>query len=180
METRKRSEYFQLRGFIISHIHHYRQRMLEILNSGEFPSPIIVFVNQKKTADMVAKDLQRGGVIILTQYEITFTDFHVDSGARLLYTQERTKSSEKLPSNPFAAETRTFWWLLIWPAVVSTYRTLVWLSITRCPTLLRHTFIALVRNPTASYLLRAMAYLLISRSYGTSRKARCGYHFPYQ
>ncbi|CAL1704369.1 unnamed protein product [Somion occarium] len=38
-----------------------KHRMLEILNSGQFPSPIIVFVNQKKTADMVAKDLQRGG-----------------------------------------------------------------------------------------------------------------------
>ncbi|KAF7322906.1 hypothetical protein HMN09_00070100 [Mycena chlorophos] len=36
-----------------------RQRMLEILNSGMYASPIIVFVNQKKTADMVAKDLQR-------------------------------------------------------------------------------------------------------------------------
>ncbi|EJF65973.1 pre-mRNA-splicing ATP-dependent RNA helicase PRP28 [Dichomitus squalens LYAD-421 SS1] len=38
-----------------------KQRMLEILNSGQFASPIIVFVNQKKTADMVAKDLQRAG-----------------------------------------------------------------------------------------------------------------------
>ncbi|KAF9053563.1 P-loop containing nucleoside triphosphate hydrolase protein [Hymenopellis radicata] len=36
-----------------------RLRMLEVLNSGEYASPIIVFVNQKKTADMVAKDLQR-------------------------------------------------------------------------------------------------------------------------
>ncbi|KAF7984029.1 hypothetical protein HWV62_17541 [Athelia sp. TMB] len=38
-----------------------KQKLLEILNSGAFPSPIIVFVNQKKTADMVAKDLQRAG-----------------------------------------------------------------------------------------------------------------------
>ncbi|OAX43536.1 P-loop containing nucleoside triphosphate hydrolase protein [Rhizopogon vinicolor AM-OR11-026] len=38
-----------------------KQRVLEILNSGQFPSPIIVFVNQKKTADMVAKDLSRAG-----------------------------------------------------------------------------------------------------------------------
>ncbi|KIP09068.1 hypothetical protein PHLGIDRAFT_29196 [Phlebiopsis gigantea 11061_1 CR5-6] len=38
-----------------------KQRMLEILNSGQYGSPIIVFVNQKKTADMVAKDLQRAG-----------------------------------------------------------------------------------------------------------------------
>ncbi|KAJ7273625.1 P-loop containing nucleoside triphosphate hydrolase protein [Mycena haematopus] len=36
-----------------------KQKLLEILNSGQYPSPIIVFVNQKKTADMVAKDLSR-------------------------------------------------------------------------------------------------------------------------
>lgn len=40
----------------------HRQRLLEILNSGQFQAPIIVFVNQKKTADMVAKDLSRAGV----------------------------------------------------------------------------------------------------------------------
>ena len=40
----------------------YRQRLLEILNSGQYQAPIIVFVNQKKTADMVAKDLSRAGV----------------------------------------------------------------------------------------------------------------------
>jgi ATP-dependent RNA helicase DDX23/PRP28 len=39
-----------------------RQKLLEILNSGQYPSPIIVFVNQKKTADMVAKDLGRANV----------------------------------------------------------------------------------------------------------------------
>ncbi|EGN95415.1 hypothetical protein SERLA73DRAFT_162301 [Serpula lacrymans var. lacrymans S7.3] len=38
-----------------------KQRLLEILNSGMYASPIIVFVNQKKTADMVAKDLSRAG-----------------------------------------------------------------------------------------------------------------------
>jgi ATP-dependent RNA helicase DDX23/PRP28 len=36
--------------------------LLEILNSGDYASPIIVFVNQKKTADMVSKDLSRAGV----------------------------------------------------------------------------------------------------------------------
>ncbi|KAH9484223.1 Pre-mRNA-splicing ATP-dependent RNA helicase PRP28 [Psilocybe cubensis] len=38
-----------------------KQKLLEILNSGLYASPIIVFVNQKKTADMVAKDLSRAG-----------------------------------------------------------------------------------------------------------------------
>jgi superfamily II DNA/RNA helicase len=39
-----------------------RQRLLEILNNDGYPAPIIVFVNQKKTADMVAKGLSRAGV----------------------------------------------------------------------------------------------------------------------
>jgi ATP-dependent RNA helicase DDX23/PRP28 len=39
-----------------------RQKLLEILNNRMYPSPIIVFVNQKKTADMVAKEIQRAGV----------------------------------------------------------------------------------------------------------------------
>ncbi|XP_006458200.1 hypothetical protein AGABI2DRAFT_216556, partial [Agaricus bisporus var. bisporus H97] len=38
-----------------------KMRILEILNSNQYSPPIIVFVNQKKTADMVAKDLSRGG-----------------------------------------------------------------------------------------------------------------------
>ncbi|KAI0050938.1 DEAD-domain-containing protein [Auriscalpium vulgare] len=36
-------------------------RLLEILNNGGFSPPIIVFVNQKKSADMVAKELSRAG-----------------------------------------------------------------------------------------------------------------------
>ncbi|KAL5490293.1 PRP28 [Sanghuangporus weigelae] len=38
-----------------------RQRMIDILGNEGFPSPIIVFVNQKKTADMVCKDIQKAG-----------------------------------------------------------------------------------------------------------------------
>ncbi|KAL5533143.1 PRP28 [Sanghuangporus sanghuang] len=38
-----------------------RQRMIDILSNEGFPAPIIVFVNQKKTADMVCKDIQKAG-----------------------------------------------------------------------------------------------------------------------
>ncbi|KIK59798.1 hypothetical protein GYMLUDRAFT_44255 [Collybiopsis luxurians FD-317 M1] len=38
-----------------------KQKLLEVLNSGQWGSPIIVFVNQKKTADLVAKELGRAG-----------------------------------------------------------------------------------------------------------------------
>lgn len=39
-----------------------RSRLLDILNNGGFEPPIIVFVNQKKAADMLQKDLQRAKV----------------------------------------------------------------------------------------------------------------------
>ncbi|KEI39067.1 uncharacterized protein L969DRAFT_18141 [Mixia osmundae IAM 14324] len=38
-----------------------KHRLLELLNSGEFQPPVIVFVNQKKSADGLAKDINRGG-----------------------------------------------------------------------------------------------------------------------
>ena len=39
-----------------------RSRLLEILNNGGFEPPMIVFVNQKKGADVLQKDLQRSRV----------------------------------------------------------------------------------------------------------------------
>lgn len=46
-----------------------RNRLLEILNNGGYSPPIIVFVNQKKTADMVCKDVQRGGVRVRLAFD---------------------------------------------------------------------------------------------------------------
>lgn len=40
----------------------FRQRLLDILNNEGHQPPMIVFVNQKKTADQIAKDLGRAGV----------------------------------------------------------------------------------------------------------------------
>jgi ATP-dependent RNA helicase DDX23/PRP28 len=59
-EKKKCVSFFLYRG--PADIWSFRQRLIEILNTGGFASPIIVFVNQKKTADMVAKDLQRAHV----------------------------------------------------------------------------------------------------------------------
>jgi superfamily II DNA/RNA helicase len=42
----------------------HRLKMLDILKNGGFSPPIIVFVNQKKTADMVARDISKAGVSI--------------------------------------------------------------------------------------------------------------------
>lgn len=36
--------------------------MIQILHNIGLPPPMIVFCNQKKTADMVCKDIQRAGV----------------------------------------------------------------------------------------------------------------------
>lgn len=38
-----------------------KARLIEILRSGAFPAPIIVFVNEKSTADMVLKYVQQAG-----------------------------------------------------------------------------------------------------------------------
>lgn len=39
-----------------------RQRLIEILNTNEFQPPIIVFVNQKRSADQLARDINRAKV----------------------------------------------------------------------------------------------------------------------
>lgn len=36
--------------------------MIQILHSIGLPPPMIIFCNQKKTADMVCRDVQRAGV----------------------------------------------------------------------------------------------------------------------
>jgi hypothetical protein len=36
--------------------------MMQILHSIGLPPPMIIFCNQKKTADMVCRDVQRAGV----------------------------------------------------------------------------------------------------------------------
>lgn len=117
--------------------------MLEILNSGEFPSPIIVFVNQKKTADMVAKDLQRAGVCQMI-FIVVHTANRYFSGAQPLSTRAKTRSSEKPLCRHCGQEMRTSLSLPILLVVVSMFRTLVWSSITRCRTPSRPTCIVLV------------------------------------
>lgn len=42
-----------------------KARLIEILNTGGFDPPMIVFVNQKKGADVLMKDLQRAHVCCL-------------------------------------------------------------------------------------------------------------------
>lgn len=44
----------------------FRNRLLEILNSGAFEPPIIIFVNQKKGVDVLAKALNKLGFHAVT------------------------------------------------------------------------------------------------------------------
>lgn len=71
-----------------------RQRLLEILNTGKYHAPIIVFVNQKKTADVVAKDLSRGGVskIMKDVYHVMTT---ASSGKQPHCTRGKTRNSAR-------------------------------------------------------------------------------------
>ena len=135
-----------------------RLKLLEILNSGAFASPIIVFVNQKKTADMVAKDLQRAGVsVTLSPDEFFSFNFLNHSGVRQLCILVRTRNNERHRYNRYEAASLTFWSLLIWLDVVSTCRTSVLLSISKWLELLKPMFIVSV-----GFLLCLLSFLINS------------------
>ena len=105
----------------------HRQRMLEILNSNQYTPPIIVFVNQKKTADMVAKDLQRAGVCTLTIIAaFSCLCCGIFSGVQPLCTRARTKNNERLRFSHCVPAIRTSWSPPTLPVVVLMSRTLVW------------------------------------------------------
>jgi hypothetical protein len=45
----------------------FRKRLMELLKSGEIQPPTIVFVNQKKGCDILAKSLEKMGVCVNSQ-----------------------------------------------------------------------------------------------------------------
>ena len=148
MEMRRKSELCVLtRGFKRAD-YLSRQKLLEILNSGLYASPIIVFVNQKKTADMVAKDLSRAGVSFIYFNVILFkAEMHCLSGMRQHCTLAKTKSSEKHHYSLCVTGNRMCLLLLILQDVVLMFRMSVLLSISRWPIRLKLMCIALVGLP---------------------------------
>lgn len=44
----------------------YRSRLLEILNSGQFEPPIIIFVNQRRGVDVLSKAINKSGFHAVT------------------------------------------------------------------------------------------------------------------
>jgi hypothetical protein len=114
--------------------HHYRQRLVEILNNGGFSPPIIVFVNQKKTADMVAKDLQRAHVrsfplhIMIAPNQVP----SFSSGVLRHCIPESHKSKEKRLSRNSGMERPMYWLPLTSLVVVSMFPTYHSLSTSKC------------------------------------------------
>lgn len=113
----------------------YRQKLLEILNKGGYQPPIIVFVNQKKTADMVAKDLQKAGVrLSIFTFFLSFVHYLTNatsSGARLHYTRARIKNRERPRCNPCAMANQTSSLRRILQVVVLMYKMSVLSSTSR-------------------------------------------------
>jgi hypothetical protein len=129
-------------------IHHYRQRLVEILNNGGFSPPIIVFVNQKKTADMVAKDLQRAHVSFLFLHIIIAPNQlpSFSSGVLRHCILESHKSKEKRLSRNSGMERPMYWLPLTSRVVVSMFPTYHSLSTSKCRVPLKLMCIVLVCN----------------------------------
>ena len=89
MEMRRKSELFSNERWVQKLTNFLRQKLLEILNSGLYASPIIVFVNQKKTADMVGKDLSRAGVSFYLFFESCIFIISVECGNTALWQKPR-------------------------------------------------------------------------------------------
>ena len=122
--------------------------MLEILNDGGFPAPIIVFVNQKKTADMVCRDLQRGGVCSFIHPVSLVLHVYFDilpSVVQQPSIQARTKSNVKLRYRLFGMGTRTFLSRRIWLDVVLMSKMCLWSSTSKWRTRSRLMYIVSVR-----------------------------------
>jgi hypothetical protein len=133
-------------------IHYYRQRLVEILNNGGFSPPIIVFVNQKKTADMVAKDLQRAHVRFLSLHVMIAANQlpSISSGVLRLCILESHKSKEKRPSRNSGTERLIYWLPLTLLVVVLMFPTYHSSSISKCRALLKLMCIVLVGNHCSS------------------------------
>jgi hypothetical protein len=94
-----------------------RKRLMEILERGVEP-PVIIFVNQKKGADVLAKGLEKLGVsssfITFQLVElIILIVINNYSTVPVLSTEERDKSSVSLHSTVSRVGPRTFWWQLM-------------------------------------------------------------------
>lgn len=120
-----------------------RRKLMELLNRGVEP-PIIIFVNQKKGADVLAKGLEKLGVRIqnfsnsticllqLITYSILFR-----STMLVHFMVVKVKNKENMLYPVLRVVQKIYWWLLMLLDVVSILRTFLWLSITIWPRVLK-------------------------------------------
>jgi hypothetical protein len=116
-----------------------RKRLLDILNKGVEP-PIIIFVNQKKGADVLAKGLEKFGVrflqfATLRDLKILITTGFSSTRARFTVAKDRSRESMLWPVS--RTEAKTSWWQLMLLVVVLTSKTCHSSSITIWQSLLK-------------------------------------------
>jgi len=68
-----------------------RRKLLEILSRGVTP-PVIIFVNQKKGADVLAKGLEKLGVSITVMSQSLCEEFTTEAPAVMMYNLPYFKS----------------------------------------------------------------------------------------
>lgn len=110
-----------------------RKRLVEILSRKVEP-PIIIFVNQKKGADVLAKGLEKLGVNI-NFFFCTFQSpsenclFLFFSTTHVLFTVVKDKNRESLRWLVLKVAKKIFWLQLMWSVVVLILKMCLWLLI---------------------------------------------------
>lgn len=95
---------------------------MNILNDGVEP-PIIIFVNQKKGADVLAKSLEKMGVsctffIDSCNFQLNYSHLNYFSLKLQLFTVVKDRNKENLLWQVSNLVIKTFWWLLMLQVVV--------------------------------------------------------------
>lgn len=121
-----------------------RKKLLEVLANG-FEPPIIIFVNQKKGCDVLAKSLEKMGVsnagcwvsvqaccpasaepLMSTTDDTVCSVLSCRSTTPARCTVAKARSRESSPSPTLKQEPKISWWPQTSPVVVSTSRTFPW------------------------------------------------------
>lgn len=108
-----------------------RKRLVEILSRKVEP-PIIIFVNQKKGADVLAKGLEKLGVNIHFNNFVWYKSvkyYYYFSTMRVHFMVVKAKNRESLLWRVLKVAKKTFWLRLMWLVVVLILKTFLWLSI---------------------------------------------------
>lgn len=114
-----------------------RKKLMEILSRGVEP-PVIIFVNQKKGADVLARGLEKLGVRFLSLSTVSLIHrikrllqcSYIFSTTPAPCTVAKGKNRESMRLHLLKVVARIYWSLPMWPVVVSISRTFPWSLIT--------------------------------------------------